>query len=377
MQWFKIPDKIYFEEGTISYLEKIPNISRVFIVTDEAMAKLGCVDKVLYHLRKREEGVHSEIFADIDANPSLDTIYKGLSLLKEFNPDTIIALGGNAIDAAKGMWLFYEQPEASIEGLKLKFIDIRKRTYKFPKIGTKAKLIAIPTISGSGTEITPFAMITDKVQNMKYTLADYELTPDIVIIDPDLVMSMPKRAIADTGMDILTHALEAYVSNIASDYTDGLAEKAVQLIFKYLLQAYEDETDKEAREKIHNASTIAGMAYANAFLGLNHSIAHKLAGEFGISHGRANAILLPYVIRYNATPPEKSVYEDYKADYKYAEIARRMGWDAVTDEEGVNSLIQHIDMLAERAFEDQCTTTNPRLPLISEIKDILLQAYYG
>ena len=409
MQWFKIPEKIYFEAGAIEYLEKMPDISRAFIITDKSMVDLGYVDKILYHLRKRIEYVHSEIFSDIEPDPSFDTIKKGLAVMNEFKPDVIIALGGGSpIDAAKGMWLFYEHPEADVEGLKLKFMDIRKRTYKFPKLGVKAKLVAIPTTSGTGSEVTSFSVITDKTKNIKYPLADYELTPDVAIIDPDLVMSLPKKITADTGLDVLTHALEAYVSNMASDYTDGLAEKAVEIVFKYLPIAYKEGTNKEAREKMHNASTIAGMAFTNAFLGINHSLAHKLGGEFGIAHGRANAILLPYVIRYNSTKPTKFVsfpkYEYFIADNKYANISRKMGWKAYGDEEGVNSLIEHvinlrnevevpssikecgipeeefmnkIDLIAERAFEDQCTTTNPRLPLVEELKQILIDAYYG
>lgn len=409
MQWFKVPEKIYFEAGSISYLEKMPNISRAFIVTDESMVKLGYINKILYYLRKREKPVHSEIYGDVESDPSFDTINKGVEMMRNFKPDVIIALGGgSAIDAAKGMWLFYEHPDADIEGLKLKFMDIRKRTYKFPKMGNKAKMVAIPTTSGTGSEVTSFAVISDKKKNMKYPLADYELTPDVAIIDSDLVMTLPKRITADTGMDVLTHALEAYVSNMASDYTDGLAEKAVELVFKYLPEAYKDGSNREAREKMHNASTIAGMAFTNAFLGLNHSIAHKLGGEFGVPHGRANAVILPYVIKYNATEPTKFVsfpkYEYFIADNKYANISRKMGWKAYGDEEGVDSLIQHVkslmeelempkslkecgvpeqeflekvDMLAERAFEDQCTTANPRLPLIHEIKEILIKAYYG
>ena len=307
-----------------------------------------------------------------------------------------------------GMWLFYEHPEADVEGLKLKFMDIRKRTYKFPKLGEKSKLVAIPTTSGTGSEVTSFAVITDKKKNIKYPLADYELTPDIAIIDPDLVMSLPKRITADTGMDVFTHAIESYVSNMASDYTDGLAEKAVELVYKYLPIAYENGTNRTAREKMHNASCIAGMAFTNAFLGINHSIAHKLGGEFHIAHGRANAIILPYVIKYNSTKPTKFVsfpkYEYFIADEKYANLARRLGLKAGNTEEGVNSLINaikemnaklgiptclkdeglsekefldKIDMLSEKAFEDQCTTANPRLPLVMEIKQILIDSYYG
>ncbi len=409
MQWFKVPEKIYFEAGSIAYLEKMPDIKRAFIVTDESMVKLGYVDKILYHLRNRREYVHSEIFAEVEPDPSFDTIKRGVKQIENFKPDVIIAIGGgSAIDAAKGMWLFYEHPDADVEGLKLKFMDIRKRTYKFPKLGEKAKMVAIPTTSGTGSEVTSFAVITDKTQNKKYPLADYELTPDVAIIDPDLVMTLPKRITADTGMDVLTHAIEAYVSNLASDYTDALSEKAVELVLNNLPIAYENGSDKTARERMHNASCIAGMAFTNAFLGVNHSIAHKIGGEFHVPHGRANAILLPYVIKYNATRPTKFVsfpkYEYFIADEKYARLARKNGMPAATNEEGVNSLIQavkdlnkklemptsfkeagineqeflaKVDDLADKAFEDQCTTANPRVPLVEEIKQILLDAYYG
>jgi len=409
MQWFKIPEKIYFEAGSISYLEKMPEITKAFIVTDESMVKLGYVDKILYHLRKRSDYVHSEIFADVEPDPSFETIKRGVAAMNSFEPDVIIALGGgSAIDAAKGMWLFYEHPDADVEGMKLKFMDIRKRTYKFPKLGVKSKLVAIPTTSGTGSEVTSFAVISDKVKNMKYPLADYELTPDVAIIDPDLVMTLPKSITADTGMDVLTHAIEAYVSNMASDYTDGLSEKAVELVFNYLQEAYEHGDNKEAREKMHNASCIAGMAFTNAFLGLNHSIAHKLGGEFHIPHGKANAIILPYVIKYNSTLPTKFVsfpkYEYFIADKKYADLARKLGLKANTNEEGVKSLIKAVqelnaninepkslqeagidekeflaklDDLADKAFSDQCTSANPRVPLVPEIKQIMLDAYYG
>ena len=410
MQWFKIPNKIYFEAGSLGYLEKMPDISKAFIVTDEGMVKLGYVDKVLYYLRKREKYVHSQIFAEVESDPSFETIKKGVEMMNNFQPDVIIALGGGSpIDAAKGMWLFYEHPDADIEGMKLKFMDIRKRTYKFPKLGTKAQMVAIPTTSGTGSEVTSFAVITDKEKNKKYPLADYELTPDVAIVDPDLVMSLPKSVTADTGMDVLTHALEAYVSNMASDYTDGLAEKAVELVFKNLRDAYNDGSNKYAREKMHNASTIAGMAFTNAFLGVCHSMAHKIGAEFHLPHGRINAILLPYVIKYNGVDdPTKFVsfpkYEYYVAKHKYAEISRRMNFPAFTDDEGLESLVREVDklradvgipksfkeagidekewlakvdILADRAFEDQCTSANPRVPLVSEIKQILLDSYYG
>ncbi len=409
MQWFKVPARIYFESGSLQYLEKMPNISRAFIVTDPAMMKLGYVDRIVNHLRKRLDNVQVEIFSEVEPDPSVDTVMNGVKMMNTFQPDVIIALGGGSpMDAAKGMWLFYEYPEISFDGLRQKFLDIRKRVFKFPKLGSKAQMVAIPTTSGTGSEVTSFAVITDKSKNMKYPLADYELTPDVAIIDPNLVMTMPKSITADTGMDVLTHAIEAYVSVMASDYTDALALKAIELVFKYLPRAYKNGQDKEAREKMHNASTIAGMAFANAFLGINHSLAHKLGAEYHIPHGRANAILLPHVIRYNATKPTKFVsfpkYERFIADEKYAQIARYLGLPASTVAEGVESLITAIknlmkeldmpfsvkecginekeyeakvDWLADKAFEDQCTTANPRLPLVSELAAIYRQAYKG
>jgi len=404
MQWFKVPEKIYFEEGSIAYLSKMPEISRVFIVTDKAMKDLGYVDKIIYHLEKREKNVHTYVFSDVETDPSFDTIKRGVSEMNNFNPDAIIALGGGSpIDAAKGMWLFYEQPDVDIEGLKLKFMDIRKRTYKFPKLGSKSKFIAIPTTSGTGSEVTSFAVITDKEKNIKYPLADYELTPDVAIIDPELVLSMPKKVTADTGMDVLTHAIEAYVSVMASDFTDGLSEKAIELVFANLQKAYDSPEDREARGKMHNAGCVAGMAFTNAFLGINHSLAHKLGGEFHISHGMANAILLPYVIKYNSETPTKFVsfpkYEYFIADQKYANISRKMGWEPNVESLiwNIRDLMQKLNMpksfkeagieedvfmakveeLADRAFEDQCTTANPRMPLVTELKQILVDAYYG
>ncbi len=409
MQWFKVPPKIYFEAGSLQYLEKMPDISRAFIVTDPYMVELGFVDDVLYYLRKREDYVNSKIFSEVEPDPSIETIERGVAMMREFEPDVIIALGGgSAMDAAKGMWLYYEYPDTDFRALRLKFMDIRKRAFKFPKLGRKAQLVAIPTTSGTGSEVTSFAVITDKKNNIKYPLADYELTPNVAIIDPDFVMTVPPQITADTGMDVLTHAIEAYVSNMASDYTDALAIKAIQLVFEYLPRAYRDGSDKVAREKMHNASCMAGMAFTNAFLGVNHSMAHKLGGEFHIPHGRANAVLLPYVIEYNAKKPTKFVswpkYEYYIADKKYAEIARYIGLPANTTEEGINNLIDAIrnlmrelnmpltiaecgidrkefvnkvDELADKAFEDQCTTANPRLPLVSELKELYMKAYDG
>ncbi|KIQ95468.1 Aldehyde-alcohol dehydrogenase [Anoxybacillus thermarum] len=409
MQWFKVPPKIYFEKHATQYLAKMPNISRAFIVTDPGMVKLGYVDKVLYYLRKRPDYVHCEIFSEVEPDPSIETVMKGADMMHAFQPDVIIALGGgSAMDAAKAMWLFYEHPNTDFNGLKQKFLDIRKRVFKYPKLGQKAQFVAIPTTSGTGSEVTSFAVITDKKNNVKYPLADYELTPDVAIVDPQFVMTMPKHITADTGMDVLTHAIEAYVSNMANDYTDGLALKAIQLVFEYLPRAYKNGNDEVAREKMHNASTIAGMAFANAFLGINHSLAHKLGAEFHIPHGRANTILMPHVIRYNAQKPKKFTafpkYEHFVADERYAQIARLLGLPAKTTEEGVESLVQAIiklakeldmplsiaatgvkkeefeskvEQLAELAFEDQCTTANPKLPLVSDLADIYRQAYKG
>jgi acetaldehyde dehydrogenase/alcohol dehydrogenase len=409
MQWFKIPPKIYFEKNSTQYLSKMPDISRAFIVADKDMVRLGYVDKVLYYLRKRPDYVHSEIFSDVKTEPSVEVVMKGVEAMANFHPDVIIAVGGGSVlDAAKGMWLFYEHPEIEFNGAKQKFMDIRKRVYKFPELGKKSKLVCIPTTSGTGSEVTSFSVITDEDLDIKYPLADYELTPDVAIIDPSFVMTMPKSITADTGMDVLTHAIEAYVSNMANDYTDGLAIKAIQLVFEYLPKAYHNGNDELAREKMHNASTIAGMAFSNAFLGINHSIAHKLGGAFGIPHGRMNAILLPHVIRYNAQKPTKFAtfpkYEHFIADKRYAEIAKALGLPARTTEEGVESLVNaiiklakginipmsmkengvkeeeleaQITELADKAFEDQCTTANPKLPLITEIEEIIRKAYLG
>ncbi len=411
MQWFKIPEKIYFEAGSIQYLEKMPNISRAVIITDQSMVKFGYVDKVLYQLRKRTDYVHCEIFADVEPDPSLETIRKGTEIMNNFKPDVIIALGGgSAMDAAKGMWLFYENPSVDFTALAQKFLDIRKRVYKIPDLGRKAKLVCVPTTSGTGSEVTSFAVITDKEKNIKYPLADYALTPNVAIIDPEFVVSLPSAPTADTGLDVLTHAIEAYVSVVASDYTDALALSAIQMVFKYLPIAYkEGSKNMEAREKMHNASCMAGMAFTNAFLGINHSLAHKLGGEYHIPHGRANAIILPWVIEYNGvtTPSKLAIwpkYDHYIANEKYQNIARFLGLPCKTTDEAVKSLanetrklmkeinmpatikecgvsekdfLARVDYLAERAFEDQCTTANPRLPLVSELKELYLKAYYG
>ncbi|WP_163653455.1 bifunctional acetaldehyde-CoA/alcohol dehydrogenase [Listeria sp. PSOL-1] len=408
MQWFKLPPKVFFEKYSTQYLQKMEGLNRVFIVTDPGMVEFKYVEVVIDHLKRRENEVSFQVFADVEPDPSDVTVYKGAEMMKAFKPDCIIALGGgSAMDAAKGMWLFYEHPEASFFGLKQKFIDIRKRTFKYPKLGEKAKFVAIPTTSGTGSEVTPFAVITDKENNIKYPLADYELTPDVAIVDAQYVTTVPAHIAADTGMDVLTHAMESFVSVMASDYTRGLSIRAIELVFENLRDAVL-KRDPDAREKMHNASAIAGMAFANAFLGINHSLAHKIGPEFHIPHGRANAILMPHVIRYNAAKPRKHAlfprYENYTADKDYQAIARILGLKANTIEDGVTSLVNEIiklgkdiginmslmgqnvdkktfdtvvDTLADRAFMDQCTTANPKQPLVSELKQIYVEAYKG
>ncbi|MDG2953988.1 bifunctional acetaldehyde-CoA/alcohol dehydrogenase [Bisgaard Taxon 10/6] len=406
MQWFKVPSKIYFERDSIQYLQSVPDMQRVVIVTDRTMVDLGFVQKIAHQLESRRDPVSYQLFADVEPDPSIQTVRRGVDLIRNFKPDTIIALGGgSSMDAAKVMWLFYEQPEVDFRDLVQKFMDIRKRAFKFPSLGKKARYIGIPTTSGTGSEVTPFAVITEG--NKKYPIADYSLTPTIALVDPALVMTVPAHVAADTGLDVLTHATEAYVSVLANDYTDGLALQAIKLVFQYLEKSVK-ETDPEAREKMHNASTIAGMAFANAFLGMNHSLAHKIGGYFHTPHGRTNAILMPHVIRYNGTKPTKTAtwpkYNYYKADEKYQDIARLLGLPAATPEEGVKSYAKAVYDLAVRcgikmsfkeqgleekawmdarhevallAYEDQCSPANPRLPIVADMEDILTKAYYG
>ena len=406
MQWFKVPSKIYFERDSIQYLQSVPDMQRVVIVTDRTMVNLGFVQKIAHQLESRRDPVSYQLFADVEPDPSIQTVRRGVDLIRNFKPDTIIALGGgSSMDAAKVMWLFYEQPEVDFRDLVQKFMDIRKRAFKFPSLGKKARYIGIPTTSGTGSEVTPFAVITEG--NKKYPIADYSLTPTIALVDPALVMTVPAHVAADTGLDVLTHATEAYVSVLANDYTDGLALQAIKLVFQYLEKSVK-ETDPEAREKMHNASTIAGMAFANAFLGMNHSLAHKIGGYFHTPHGRTNAILMPHVIRYNGTKPTKTAtwpkYNYYKADEKYQDIARLLGLPAATPEEGVKSYAKAVYDLAVRcgikmsfkeqgleekawmdarhevallAYEDQCSPANPRLPIVADMEDILTKAYYG
>lgn len=406
MQWVKLPSKIYFEKNSVNYLEKMDGLKRVFIVGDQGMAKLGYVKKVEDTLNRRQEPVVFQTFVDVEPDPSSNTVYKGAEAMRAFKPDTVIAIGGGSVmDAAKGMWLFYSHPDASFWGAKQKFMDIRKRTYKFPTMDD-VKLVCIPTTSGTGSEVTPFAVITDSDTGIKYPLADYALTPNVAIVDAQFIETVPKTVVADSGMDVLCHAIESFVSTMASHYTRGLSLQAAKLVFKNLKKSYEG--DKEARANMHDASTMAGMAFANALLGINHSIAHKLGGEYHLPHGRVITITMPHVIRYNSLVPAKrqiwAKYNYFRADEDYAEIARYVGLKGNTTEELVDALIKAIidlaesvgikmslkaqgitkdqvtdaaERLAELAYEDNCTITNPKEPLIADMKQIILDEYEG
>ncbi|MGY4104624.1 bifunctional acetaldehyde-CoA/alcohol dehydrogenase [Ignavigranum ruoffiae] len=407
MQWFKVPSKIYFERDSIQYLTTMAGLERVMIVTDKTMVDLGFVNRIIDQLDKRQNKVVYDIFDNVEPDPDITTVRAGADRLSQFQPDTIIALGGGSVmDAAKVMWLFYERPEVDFKDLVQKFMDIRKRAVRFPELGAKAKYIGIPTTSGTGSEVTPFAVISDKANNRKYPLADYSLLPTIAIVDASLIMTVPKVVVADTGMDVLTHALEAYVSIMANDYTDGLALQVIKMVFDNL----EDSVagDPEARERMHNASTMAGMAFGNAFLGISHSMAHKMGGVHHTVHGRTNAILLPYVVRYNGSKPGKLAawpkYNHYQADQRYQQVARMLGLQADTADQAVDSLAQAIyelgcrvgiemnfkaqikdkktfdqslDEIAYLAYGDQCTPVNPRLPLVKDMRDILEAAWLG
>ena len=408
MQWIKLPPKIYFESNSIRYLRDMKEMDKAMIITDHGMYNLGYVAKIEDVIRRRRNKVDIELFMDVEPDPSLETVMEGVELMRKYNPDVIIALGGgSAMDAAKVMWLMFEHPEVNFDDIKQKFMDIRKRAFKFPELGKKARLICIPTTSGTGSEVTPFAVITDKSTNKKYPLTDYALTPTVAIVDPEFALSMPASIAADTGIDVLTHAIEAYVSILASDFTDGWAKQAVKLVFDYLERSVKNgKNDHEAREKMHNAATIAGMAFANAFLGMNHSMAHKIGGEWHIPHGRTNGILLPHVIRYNGTIPTKlniwPKIENYKADVKYMELAQLIGLNPQTPEEGVEMFAQAVEKLwvsvggaynvqsqgidrdawmesvhriAMNAYEDQCTPANPRMPMVSDMEEILVRIY--
>jgi acetaldehyde dehydrogenase/alcohol dehydrogenase len=409
MRWFRVPPRIYFEPGVLDefFQHEIKNMGarRAMIVCSNSAVRSGTTARVEAYLR--QAGITSAVFSDVKPDPTVETIEQGAQAMRKFEPDLIIALGGGSpIDAAKAMWLFYEQPGISFDDLKLRFMDIRKRVVPFPDLGRKARLIAIPTTSGTGSEVTAFSVVTDEKTGTKYPLADYGLTPDVAIVDPNLTLSVPASVTADTGMDVLAHALEAYVSVMASDYTDPLALRAVQLVFEHLPVAYKDGANSLAREKMHNASTIAGMAFTNAMLGINHCLAHILGATFHIPHGRANALVMVPVIRFNAALPAKSTaYPAYpfpNAKKRYAEIAEALRLDASTPDRGCDSLIQAVADLkakldipatiresgvsrpdfeakvrhmAEVAFDDQCVGTNPCYPLVDDLVRLLWESY--
>ncbi|OIQ79027.1 aldehyde-alcohol dehydrogenase [mine drainage metagenome] len=413
LQWFKVPAKTYFEPNAIRYLTDMAGISRVTIVTDTTMTRLGFVDKILDVLSRRPEKVSLQIIDTVEPEPSVTTVKKGAAEMRAFRPDTIIALGGGSpMDAAKVMWLLYEHPEVNFSDLKQKFFDVRKRAFTFPLLGDLAKLVCIPTTSGTGAEVTPFAVITDTESGKKYPLADYALTPTVAIIDPILTSKMPASLAADSGFDALTHATEAYVSVYANDFTDGMALQAIRLIFDNLAQSVNgdpsDPATAEAREKMHNAGTIAGMAFGNAFLGIVHAMAHVIGSTFHLVHGRTNATLLAHVIRYNGKVPTKLTswpkYESYVAPERFQQIAQSLGLPAATPAEGVESyalaveslrskvgipasfaaqgvdeleFIGRLDEVAMGAYEDQCAPANPRMPMLADMKDLMTAAYYG
>lgn len=413
MLWFRAPEKVYHKKGclavALSELNTVMDKKKAFIVTDSFLYSNGYTKAVTDKLD--EMGITHATFYDVMPDPTLACAKDGAKQMSAFQPDVIIAVGGgSAMDAAKIMWVLYEHPEVDFMDMAMRFIDIRKRVYTFPKMGEKAYFIAVPTTAGTGSEVTPFAVITDESTGVKYPLADYELMPNMAIVDADMMMNAPKGLTAASGIDAATHALEAYASMLATDYTDGLALKALKLIFEYLPRAYENGAkDPIAREKMASAATMAGMAFANAFLGACHSMAHKLGAFHHIPHGVANALLINEVLRFNAVDvPTKmgtfSQYDHPKTLARYAEIADFLGLKGKNDEEKLESLIkaldelkakiglkptikeynidekaflEHLDAMSEQAFDDQCTGSNPRYPLISEIKQMYVNAYYG
>ncbi len=413
MLWFRAPQKVYIKKGclpvALDELKTVMGKKKAFIVTDSFLYKSGFTKCITDKLD--EMGISHATFFNVAPDPTLACALEGVAQMRAFEPDTIIALGGgSAMDAAKIMWVLYEHPEVDFLDMAMRFMDIRKRVYTFPKMGEKAYFIAIPTSAGTGSEVTPFAVITDEKTGVKYPLADYELMPNMAIIDTDLHMSAPKGLTAASGIDAVTHALEAYASIMATDYTDGLAKQALKVIFEYLPRAYDNgQTDVEAREKMANAATMAGMAFANAFLGVCHSMAHKLGAFHHLPHGVANALMIDEVIRFNsAEAPAKmgtfSQYDHPKTLRRYAEVAESLNIGGKNDEEKVENLIKAIDELkarvgikktikeygvdekyfldtldemVEQAFDDQCTGANPRYPLMGEIKQMYLNAYYG
>jgi acetaldehyde dehydrogenase/alcohol dehydrogenase len=410
MLWHKLPQSIYFRRGCLQEaLKDLAGKKRALIVTDPFLFNHGYADELIAQLKRH--GLEVETFFQVEPDPTLSTVRKCTEVAAAFRPDVIVAFGGGSpMDAAKIAWVLYEHPEVDFHNLAMRFMDIRKRIYRFPKLGAKATFVAIPTTSGTGSEVTPFAVVTDDSTGKKYPIADYELTPRMAIVDPNLVMNMPKSLTAFGGIDAVTHAIEAYVSIMATEFTDGHALQALKLLKEYLPQAYQrGANDPVAREKVHYAATLAGMAFANAFLGVNHSIAHKLGAEFHIPHGLSNALLLTNVIRYNANdnPTKQSAFSQYdrpKARCRYAEIADALNLGGDTVGEKVENLIAWIerlkreieipvsiqaagvaepeflarlDNLAVEAFDDQCTGANPRYPLIGELRAILLDSYYG
>lgn len=410
MLWFRVPAKTYIKYGCLPFaLRELIGRKRAMIITDQPIYDLGYVEKVTSVLESI--GIDYQIFAEVQPDPDTATIAEGVRRMNAFKPDVVIALGGGSpMDAAKMIWLGYEAPEARFEDMAMRFMDIEKRIFSFPELGKKAMMVAIPTTSGTGSEVTPFAVVTDSVTHKKYPIADYSLTPDIAIVDPELVLSMPRGLTAFSGIDALTHALESLVSVVSTEYTNSMALEAARLIFKYLPASYnEGGTNRKAREKMHYAANLAGMSFANAFLGLCHSMAHKLGARYNVPHGCANALLISEVIRYNAVenPRKQATFPQYSyplARSRYARAATFLGFEGKDDAEKVEVLINkveelkkavgipesikafgvdetaflaHLDELAEEAFDDQCTPANPRYPLIAEIKELYLKAYYG
>ena len=413
MLWFRTPQKIYIKQNclpvALDELKSVLNKQRVFIVTDNFLFNNGYTKPITDKLE--EMNIQYTIFFDVEPDPTLASAHKGAKEMELFKPDCIIALGGgSAMDAAKIMWVLYEHPEVDFMDMAMRFMDIRKRIYTFPKMGEKAYFIAIPTSAGTGSEVTPFAVITDEKTGIKYPLADYELLPNMAIIDTNYHLTAPKGLTAASGIDAVTHALEAYASMMATDYTDGLALQSLKVIFEYLPRAYDNgANDPVAREKMANAATMAGMAFANAFLGICHSMAHKLGAFHHLPHGVANALMINEVLRFNAeeVPVKMGTFPQYDHPHtlaRYAEVAKYLGVEGANDEESLENLInlinelkekigikscikeyvpdekyflEKLDEMVEQAFDDQCTGANPRYPLMSEIKQMYLNAYYG
>jgi acetaldehyde dehydrogenase/alcohol dehydrogenase len=413
MLWFRAPEKVYIKRGclpvALEELKYVLNRKKVFIVTDKFLYENGYTKGITDKLD--ELGIAHTTFSNVAPDPSLASAKEGAALMETFKPDCIIALGGgSAMDAAKIMWVLYEHPEADFYDMAMRFMDIRKRVYEFPKMGEKAYFIAVPTSSGTGSEVTPFAVITDEKTGAKYPLADYQLMPNMAIVDTDLMMNAPKGLTSASGIDALVHSLEAYASMMATEFTDGLALEAIKLIFEYLPRAYEKGAeDPEAREKMAHAATMAGMAFANAFLGIAHSMGHKLGAFHHLPHGVTVSLVIPQVMRFNAAevPNKMGTFPQYEYPHtlrRYAQIAENLGIEGKDDQEKLDKLIAKIeelkatigiklsikeyniseedfmatlDEMSEQAFDDQCTGANPRYPLISEIKDLYLKAYNG